>query len=141
MYRATGLYALAILPMGVLALALGGWIMDVSRHSAPARPAGFDGWALNLLPPLAAGFLTYLLVARWGDRRDVANGALRSRLRRCAALYVVVLGLGAVLLHDGGSPDFWSLGQLVLWLWVASVGGIAADAVIAFHRRRQGAAG
>jgi len=30
-------------------------------------------------------------------------------------------------LHDGPRPEFWSFGQLVLWLWVASVAGIVAD--------------
>jgi hypothetical protein len=48
-------------------------------------------------------------------------------------LYVVALGLGVILLHDAPSPDFWSLGQLVLWPWLAAVAGIVADLTSSAH--------
>jgi hypothetical protein len=44
-------------------------------------------------------------------------------------LYLVAIGLGAVMLHDARSQDFWSFGQFVLWLWLVAIGGIVADAL------------
>jgi hypothetical protein len=127
--RAAGLYALALVPTVVAALAVSGWVMDVSKHQAPGLPSGAGEWALNILPAFATGLLIFLIVARFVRIRSLDGTSLRAHVRRSAALYVVTFGLGALLLHDGGSPDFWSLGQIVLWTWVTSLAGVAADAI------------
>jgi hypothetical protein len=126
--QAAGLYALALLPAGGLALAASGWVMDLTNHQAPGRPSGVVAWTLNVVPALAIGLLVYLGVARFVRARRVGASSVVSHLRRSAALYVAALSLGALLLHDAGSPDFWSLGQLVLWSWLVPVAGVAADA-------------
>jgi hypothetical protein len=41
--RAAGLYALALVPAGGVALAVSGWVMDLSKHQAPGLPSGVDG--------------------------------------------------------------------------------------------------
>ncbi|MGH7517088.1 MAG: hypothetical protein ACREOC_06420 [Gemmatimonadales bacterium] len=135
-HRVAGLYALALVPVGGVALAVSGWVMDLSTHQAPGLPSGVDGWALNLLPASAVGLLGYLALARFVGDGCPGGHWLRGHTRRSAALYLVALGLGVLLLHDGRSPDFWSLGQLVLWVWLAAVGGIVADGLIVLHRRR-----
>jgi hypothetical protein len=137
--RAAGLYALALVPAGSVALAVSGWVMDLSKAQAPGLPSGVDGWAINTVPALAAGLLVYLALARFVGAGHAGGHSLGGHARRSAALYLVALGLGALLLHDGRSPDFWSFGQLVLWLWLAAVGGIVADGLTVLHRRRRAA--
>ena len=127
--RAAGLYALALVPTVGAALAVSGWVMDVSKHQAPGLPSGAGEWALNILPAFATGLLTFLIVARLVRIRPLEGTSLRAHVRRSAVLYVVTFGLGALLLHDGGSPDFWSMGQIVLWTWVTSAAGVVADAI------------
>ena len=136
--RVAGLYALALLPAGGLALAASGWVMDLTMHQAPGRPSGLVGWALNALPALAAGLLVYLPLARFVRAGRVGTGSLGGHVRRCAALYAAALAIGVPLAHDASRPDFWSLGQLALWSWLVPVAGIAADAWTA--RRRSGEA-
>jgi hypothetical protein len=126
--QAAGLYALALLPAAVLAFAASGWVMDATGHGAPGQPSGLGAWALNVLPPLAAGFAVYLPVARFVRARRVGPSSLGAHVRRSAVLYALALALGVLLLHDARRPEFWSLGQLVLWLWLVPVAGIAADA-------------
>jgi hypothetical protein len=125
--RVAALYAFAFVPVGGVALAVSGWVMDLSMHQAPRAPSGVDGWALNLVPAFAVGLLAYLSLARFVGAGSPGGHWLRAHARRSAALYLVALGLGVLLLHDGPRPEFWSFGQLVLWLWVASVAGIVAD--------------
>lgn len=132
--RAAGLYALALLPAVALALAAGGFAMDLAKRGVPGRPSGAAGWALNVLPALAAGLLVYLPLARFVQGRCEGASPLGGHVRRCAALYLVAVGLGAPLLHDAGRPEFWSFGQLALWSWLVPVAGIAADAVAAARR-------
>ena len=133
--RAAGLYTLALVPTVIASLAVSGWVMDVSKHQAPGLPSGPGEWALNILPAFATGLLIFLIVARFVRIRPLDGTSLRAHVRRSTALYVVTLGLGALLLHDGGSPDFWSLGQIVLWIWVTAVGGVVADAITELLQR------
>lgn len=135
--RITGLYALAFVPLGGAALAVSGWVMDLSMHQAPGLPSGVDGWALNIVPAFAVGLLGYLALAHFVGAGRSGGSALRGHARRSAALYLVALGLGVLLLHDARSPDFWSMGQLVLWLWLAAAAGIVADGLAVLHRRRR----
>lgn len=79
--------------------------------------------------------LVYLGLARVFAARLGRGRSLGGHLKRSAVLYVVALGLGALLLHDAPSPDFWSLGQLVLWPWLAAVAGIVADVSSGASRR------
>src|SRR5512146_1993737 len=116
--RAAGLYALALVPTVAVALAVSGWVMDVSKHQAPGQPSGAGEWALNILPAFATGLLIFLVVARFVRIRQIDASSLRAHVRRSVMLYAVTFVLGALLVHDGGSPDFWSLGQIVLWIWV-----------------------
>src|SRR5262245_29932785 len=133
---AAALYALALLPSSVGALALGGLVMDLSNNSIPGRPSGLAGWLLNLLPALTVGLVAYLALGRFVRPAPEARHTLAEHAGRCSVLYVVAVGLGAGLLHDAGSADFWSLGQLVFWPWLVAVGGIAADGLTT-RRRRQ----
>ncbi len=133
--RAAGLYALAFLPTGAAAVALSGWVMDLSRHQAPGAPSGVGGWTLNIVPALATGLVAYFALARFVVARHPEASSFAGHARRSTALYLVALVLGAVLLHDARHPDFWSLGQIVLWLWVAAAAGILADALTVLRRR------
>lgn len=126
--RATILYALSLLPVGAVAVALSGWVMNISGNQAPRTPSGLAGWALNIVPALATGLLAYFGLARFAGAARSGSSSFAAHAKRTAVLYLVALGLGVVMLHDAGSPDFWSLGQLVLWLWLVAVGGIVADA-------------
>lgn len=126
--QAAALYALALLPAGGLAFAASGWVMDVTKHGVPGRPSGVLGWAFNVVPALGAGLLVYLALARRVQARLVGQPSAAAHLRRSLVLYAVVAGLGALLLHDARKPEFWSLGQLVLWAWLVAVAGVAADA-------------
>ena len=100
-------------------------------------PSGLDGWALNVVPPLAAGLVIYLILARVVQARLTGTSSRGRHVRRGGWLYLVALGLGVLLLHDGPSPDFWSFGQLVLWPWLAAVAGIVADGLTAVRWRRR----
>jgi hypothetical protein len=133
--RAAGLYALAFLPVGAAAVALSGWVMDLSRHQAPGAPSGVAEWTLNMVPALATGLVAYFALARFVGAGRATGRALAGHARRTAVLYLVAVGLGVILLHDARSPDFWSLGQLVLWVWLAAIAGIVADGLTALRRR------
>jgi hypothetical protein len=130
--RVAAIYALALVPAGGLAVAASAWVMDLSKQPL-GQPSGLDGWALNIVPALTAGLLVYLGLARVVGARTRIGRSLGGHVRRTAVLYVVALGLGAILLHDAPSPDFWSLGQLVLWPWLAAVAGIVADLTSSAH--------
>jgi hypothetical protein len=134
--RVTGLYAVALVPVGGLALAISGWVMDLSANQAPGLPSGVDGWALNIVPAFAFGLIGYFALVRFIGAGYAGDHWLRGHAWRTAALYLVVFGLGVLLLHDGCSQDFWRLGQLVLWLWLAAVAGIVADGLAVLHGRR-----
>lgn len=134
--RAAGVYALALAPTAVAALAVGGLVMDLADRSAPGRPSGVGGWVLNIVPALAIGLLSYFALAHFVRPAPGAQHTPAAHARRCAALYLVALGLGVGLVHDAGSPDFWSLGQLVFWPWLVAVGGILADGLIVWRRSR-----
>jgi hypothetical protein len=127
--RATVFYALAFLPVSAVAVALSGWVMNISNTQAPRAPAGLDGWVLNILPAFATGLLAYLALARFVDVARSGTPSFAGHAKRSAVLYLVAIGLGAVLLHDARSQDFWSFGQFVLWFWLVAIGGIAADAL------------
>ena len=127
--RAAVLYAAALVPTAGAAVALSAWVMDLSKNQASGMPSGLDGWALNVVPALAAGLLVYLILAHFVHARLTGAHSFGRHVRRSGALYFVALGLGVLLLHDGPSPDFWTFGQLVLWPWLVAVAGIAADAL------------
>ncbi len=135
--RAAGLYAATLVPAGGVAVALSAWVMDLSTNQAPGMPSGFDGWALNLVPALAAGLLVYLVLAHFVHARLTGAHSLGRHIRRSVSSYLVAVGLGALLLHDGRSPDFWSFGQIVLWPWLVAVAGIVADGLTALHARHR----
>jgi len=136
--RVAGVYAAVFVPVAGAAIAASAWVMDLShRASGPGSDAA--GWLLNVLPSLAVGFLAYLALGRWVVSATPDRDQRRAHLWRSVALYVVVLALGVLLLHDGGSPDFWSFGQLVLWPWVTAVAGILADGLTTMRLRRRGA--
>jgi ABC-type amino acid transport system permease subunit len=138
--RAAGLYAATFVPAAGAAVALNAWVMDLSKNQAPRMPSGLDVWALNVVPALAAGLLVYFIMAHFVHARLTGAHSLVRHIRRSAAPYFVALGLGALLLHDGRSPDFWTFGQIVLWPWLVAVAGIAADGLTAMHARRRTAA-
>ena len=127
---------MAFVVVAVAAVAASAWVMDLAHRGGQASPSDIEGWILNIVPSLAVGLAAYLALAR----AMVPTGAPRSRrghLRRCAALYAVALGLGVPLLHDGGNPDFWRFGQLVLWPWVTALAGILGDGLMATPRARR----
>jgi hypothetical protein len=134
--RAAGLYAATLVPAAGVAVVLSAWVMDLS-HQASGMPSGLDGWALNVIPALAAGLLLYLILANFVHARLTGVHSLGRHIRRSALAYFVALGLGAVLVHDGPSQDFWSFGQIVLWPWLVAVAGIVADGWTALHARRR----
>ena len=138
--RVAGLYALAFLPAAGAALVASGWVMDRWQRQAPGPPSDTAGWLLNVLPSLSVGLVVYLALAHALVSASPGRHSRRAHLRRSVALYVAVLGLGALLLHDGGSPDFWRFGQLVLWPWVTAVAGIVADVLTTIRRSRGAAA-
>ncbi len=135
--RAAGVYALAFVPIGGAAVALSGWLMDLTSQQSSRAPAGVSAWAANIVPALVVGLLGYFALARFVGARLDDGRTFAAHARRSAALYLVAVVLGAVLLHDAGSQDFWSLGQLVLWPWLTAVAGIVADAVTMLQRRRE----
>jgi hypothetical protein len=129
----------AFVPVAGVAIAASAWVMDLSHRQAPRPAWDVTGWLLNVLPSLVIGFLGYLALGRWVSPPTQDRGSRGAHLRRSAALYVVVIALGVLLLHDGGSPDFWSFGQLVLWPWVTAIAGILADGLTTIRQRRRGA--
>lgn len=128
--RAAVLYAAVFVPVGALAVAVSGWVMDLSMHQAPRAPSGVDGWTLNIVPAFVVGLIAYFALTRFAGTGRGEIRSLSAHFMRCAALYLIVVVLGAILLHDAGSQDFWSMGQLVLWLWLAALGGIVADGLM-----------
>ena len=122
-----------------MAIAASAWVMDLTHLQAPRPAWDATGWLLNVLPSLAIGFLGYFALGRWVSPATPGRGSRGGHLRRSAALYVVVIALGVLLLHDGGSPDFWSFGQLVLWPWVTAIAGILADGLTTIRQRRRDA--
>jgi hypothetical protein len=135
--HAVVLYAVTLVPAGWVAVALSAWVMDRSGNGAPRMPSGLDGWALNVVPAFAAGMVIYLILARVVHARLTGTSSVGGHVRRSAWPYLVAIGLGVLLLHDGRSPDFWSFGQLVLWPWLAAVGGIVADGLTTLQWRRR----
>lgn len=109
--------------------------MDLSHRGGQGAPDGLTGWLLNLLPSLGVGAAAYFGLARALVGSGGSPNRWRTHLLRTAALYVVALGFGILMLHDGSNPDFWRFGQLVLWPWATAVGGIAADAIMASRVR------
>ena len=135
--RAAGLYALAFLPTGVAAVALSGWLMDLTTHQSSRAPSGVSELAANIVPAFVVGLLAYFALARFVSARLSDGRTFATHARRCAALYLVAVVLGAVLVHDARSQDFWSFGQLVLWPWLTAVAGVVADAVTMLQPRRE----
>jgi hypothetical protein len=135
--RVAGLYAVTLVPAGGVAVALSAWVMDLSKNQAPRMPSGLDGWALNVLPALATGLLIYLVLAHVVHARLTGAHSLGGHIRRSASLYLVALGVGGLMLHDGRSPEFWTFGQIVLWPWLVAVAGIVADGLTALRGRRR----
>lgn len=129
--RAAGLYTLALVPTIAAAVALSAWVMDLSNQGS-GQPSGLVEWALNIVPSLVVGLLVYIILARIVGAGLASTHAFWAHARRSLALYVIVLGLGVILVHDGPSPDFWTFGQLVLWPWVAAAAGILADGFMAW---------
>lgn len=135
--RAAGLYAVSLVPAIGVAVALSAWVMDLSGNQVPGLPSGLDGWTLNTVPALAVGLSIYLILARVAHAGPTGTHWFGSHVRRSVSLYVVALGLGALLLHDGPSQDFWSWIQIVLWPWLVAVAGIVADGLTARRARRR----
>lgn len=133
--RAAAIYALVLVPTSIATLAIGGWVMDLSKQ-APGMPSGVVGWTANILPALLVGLFVYLPLAHFVRPSGGSSHSLATHARRSAPLYVVAVGIGALLVHDAQSPDFWSFGQLVLWPWLAAVAGILADGFTALRRQR-----
>jgi hypothetical protein len=113
--------------------------MDVSGNGSPAAPSGVNGWTLNIVPGLVIGLLTYIPLARYVGAGKAEGRSLAGHARRCATLYVVAVGLGVILLHDAGSPEFWSFGQIMLWVWFVAVAGIMADGITVMRQRQRDA--
>jgi hypothetical protein len=135
--RRTGLwYALAFLPACGAALLLSGFVMDLSHRQAPAPPSDVSTWALNVLPSLTIGLIVYHVLGSLLVSKSPEHRTFSSHLRRCVPLYVIAILLGVLIAHDAPSADFWSFGQLVLWPWITALGGIFADALLAFRRPR-----
>lgn len=125
--RAAAIYAVALVFVAGIALLVTGSLMDLAG-ATPHRPAGFFQWSLNVVPPAIVGLGSYAWLSRLVARRQANGHSLANHVRRCSPLYLVAVVVGAPLIHDAPSQDFWSLGQLVLWPWLATVAGIAADA-------------
>ena len=126
--RAAAVYTLALPFAAGATLVIGGWIMDVF-HQIPRRPHGLAGWILNVVPPLVVGVMVYYVLARVVGARRPSTHPVRAHVLRSVSLYVVALGLGVLMVHDAGKPEFWQFGQLVLWVWLTAVGGILTDAL------------
>lgn len=133
-----GVYALAFVVVAVAAVAASAGVMDLFHRGGQGAPGDLEGWLLNLLPSLFVGAAAYLGLARAVVRGGTSPHPWRSHLRRCAGLYLVAVGLGILLLHDGGNPDFWRFGQLVLWPWATALAGILADGVTTRASRQPG---
>jgi hypothetical protein len=121
--------------VAVAAVAASAWVMDLSHRGGQGAPDGLTGWLLNLLPSLGVGTAAYFGLARALVRSGGSPDRWRRHLLRTALLYVVAVGFGVLMLHDGSNPDFWRFGQLVLWPWATAVGGIAADAIMSSRVR------
>jgi hypothetical protein len=133
--RAAAVYALVLLPTWFATLAVGGWVMDVWKQT-PRLPSGVFGWAINILPASLIGLLVYLALGFVMRPSRPGLHPFAVHARRSAPLYAVALALGALILHDAGSPEFWSFGQLALWIWLATVAGIIADGLTVLRRPR-----
>jgi hypothetical protein len=130
-----GVYAVAFVVVAAAAVTASAGVMDLFHRGGQGAPGDLEGWLLNLVPSLCVGAAAYLVLARAVLGGDASPHPWRRHLRRSAALYVVALGLGILMLHDGGNPDFWRFGQLVLWPWVAALAGIIADAMAVARTR------
>jgi hypothetical protein len=132
--RAAALYALAWIPVAAGAVIVTGTLFDLAHYTA-RRPDTASEWLLNVLPPAVLGFGVYWWLSRFVCRRQPQGHSPAMHFRRMSPLYLIALPAGAVVLHDAPSQDFWGLGQLMLWPWLASVAGIAADAFTSLRGR------
>ena len=131
--RISAIYAAAFVVAAVAAVAASAWVMDATHRGGQGSPSGMEGWILNVVPSLVVGLAAYLGLAHalippgtpWSWPRH---------LRRGVALYGVALLFGVLIVHDGSNPDFWRLGQLVLWPWVTALAGILGDGLASLRR-------
>jgi hypothetical protein len=133
-----GVAYLLLLPPVVLAAAL----TTTAVLEPLRRVPDAVGWAANVVPSFVVGALSYALLAQWLARAGTLRATVRGHVGRALPLYGCA-ALGAVWLARGWqTPDFGLWAQLVLWPTVAAVGGLTADAVIAWRSRSvTGAAG
>ena len=110
--------------------------MDLA-HQRSAQPSGVVEWLFNTVPPFVVGLTVYTWLSRFVCKRQPDGYSFGKHLRRSSPLYVIGVGVGVLVAHDAPRPDFWSLGQLVFWPWVATVAGIAADLLTTLRGRRK----
>ena len=131
--RIAAIYAAAFVVVTVAAVAVSAWVMDLTHRGGQGSPSGIEGWTANVVPSLVMGLAAYTGLARALVPAGKA-GSRRGHLRRTVVLYGVAVLFGVLILHDGGNPDFWRFGQLVLWPWVTALGAIGGDALATLSR-------
>jgi hypothetical protein len=134
--RAAALYAIVWIVVAAGAVIVTGTLFDL-LHFTSRRPGSAGEWLLNVLPPAVLGFGVYWWLSGVVCRRQPQGRSPAMHFRRMSLLYLIAVPAGAVVLHDAPSQDFWGLGQLLLWPWLATVAGIAADAFTTLRGRVQ----
>ncbi len=117
---------LALVPIAAL-LAVGAEFLALSIVNATRIRYPWLVVLLNIIPALVTGFLVYAAVARGFKDQQVMSGGLRDHLLRCSALYCIVLLIGGWMAYFFRSPGFGIFLQIILWPWLAIVGGVVAD--------------
>jgi hypothetical protein len=125
--RATGVYTVAL-----LAIVVASWIaptmaLTVADVFWPATHSRWDILLLNTLPPFAVGVVGTWSAAAWLRRRDWFRATIIGHVVRVVPFYALAGMSGWVLVVYWNNPDFWLIGQLYYWPWVAVVSGIGAE--------------
>ena len=112
------------------------WLAFKATRQWPWRDLpSWLGLALNIVPSVVAGVLVYTVTAF--ATQQWIQGALASRwfarwmLPLLAASWLLIL-----ILMNWSSPDFWLIGQLLIWPFTALVAGMVAEALttVLFNR-------
>jgi len=130
--RMGGVYAAATIPVGLGATLLSIALVEASHHALPREMRGDIALLVNLAPASATGFAMYFSLARWAARREMLARGIVGHVLRAWPLYVVTSWLGILLMPSIVQGRLHGFDQLLLWPWLACLGGLAGDTLAAW---------